>query len=563
MKQFLKYWSVILLLTCLTTFLTNAKIHNVNISSDNGNLTQYLRDRCKTVNRNDTIIVNFGKGEFIINGTIEFKCNVILKGESRNLSTIILDKGNDRSGFKAFTDGAFLKFYGVIEQPISVDISEISIKLKDHKGLWWKDYHCHAIKVYHAKHVNIHHMDSYMKNALITNIDLRVCSNVYVTDCIISNYNNCLEGGNLWIRGEMHNINIKHNKFYKYGNDEVIGLFSNIINLNGNIRGNAFYTDVFIEENEIFYGYNGTDKDQTITNHTLLTIEAEDSKDKWVTTMHNIHVNNNKFHINDQCMRCILVKFPEGNIHNGIYFKGNQFINENLNSDKKYYRQDIEINDHSTKQDTIHLINNIVTNRNPVVNPYNTVGYSFLLLQGGNVDMINNQIVNHVTMDPFSNRETGVQLVWCGEYGGTITMRDNICKGIKCISTVGSGNGTKQFTLKAFNNYFSGDTRVYCHKVERLNLNFTSNTLVSNSTNFFLQEFASKGSVIFNNNDVTITTKDGRFMTHWSNASTDAMKFELLEVKNNVFRGVKGEQDMFKKITNVKKRRLSSNKYVK
>ena len=52
-------------------------------------------------------------------------------------------------------------------------------------------------------------------------------------------------------------------------------------------------------------------------------------------------------------------------------------------------------------------------------------------------------------------------------------------------------------------------------------------------------------------------------MTHWSNASTDAMKFELLEVKNNVFRGVKGEQDMFKKITNVKKRRLSSNKYVK
>ena len=177
--------------------------------------------------------------------------------------------------------------------------------------------------------------------------------------------------------------------------------------------------------------------------------------------------------------------------------------------------------------------------------------------------MINNQIVNHVTMDPFSNRETGVQLVWCGEYGGTITMRDNICKGIKCISTVGSGNGTKQFTLKAFNNYFSGDTRVYCHKVERLNLNFTSNTLVSNSTNFFLQEFASKGSVIFNNNDVTITTKDGRFMTHWSNASTDAMKFELLEVKNNVFRGVKGEQDMFKKITNVKKRRLSSNKYVK
>ena len=564
MKQFLKY-SCLVMLACLSVFTANGKVFNIDLSSANGELTQYLRNKCKLATRDDTVKINIGRGEYTINGTVEFKCNVVIRGAGREASTIILNNGSDKSGFKAFTDDTFLMFFGVLEHPISVDISDVTFRLKEHKGIWWNETNKSseklAVKIYHANHVDIRRVNSYMSNAVITNFDMRVCSNVTVTDCIISNYNNTHTGGNLWMRGNQHNIRVTNNKFYKYGNDEAIGVYSNLVNAKGSVRGNASHTDIFIEDNEVHYGYDGKDKAKDLTNNTLFTIQAGNEEGKWVTHMRNVHVKNNKFYINDECNRCFLVILSENDHHKDISFEGNQIVNKDLHSANRYYRQDFDIRDKCADQDTIYIVNNSVTNGNSVLNPYNTMGYSFLLLQGGNVAMTGNRIVSTVTVDPFTRKDNGVQLVWCGQDGGILTMRDNVCKGVKCVATVGAGKGTKHFKLDAFNNYITGDTRVYCHQIENLDLNFTGNTLVCDNTSFFLQEFAQKGSVIFNNNDVTVSSGDGRFMTHWSNASTDSMKFSRLEVKNNVFRGVKGEQDMFKKVTNVKKRTIKSNKY--
>ena len=559
---------MLIALVALTALPAQARTLVVDMSAATGDLTQWLRGSIKAATRTDTVVLNVGKGEYTINGTVEFKCNAVIKGEGSDVSTIVFNNGSDRNGFKAFTDDTFLMFHGLLEQSISVDISDVTFRLKEHKGIWWNDagnksQEKYAVKIYHAHRVDIHRVNSYLSNAIITNFDLRICSNVDITDCIISNYNNTHTGGNLWIRGEMHNINVKRNKFFKYGNDEIIAVFSNIVNNKGNQRGNAKRTDIHIEDNEIHYGYNGKDKDPEMVNHTLFTLQTGNDEGKWVTTTRDFYVKNNTFHINDECQRCIYVSLTERDKHQNIYFDGNEIVNEDLHSSRQYYRQDIEINDPSNSQDPIHIVNNTVTNRNAVLNPSKTIGYSFLLMQGGNVDMSDNKIVSTVTVDPFTGKEAGVQLVWCGEDGGTLTMRNNVCKGVKCVSTVGAGKGTKYFKLEAFNNYIAGDTRVYCHQVESLDLNFTGNTLVCDNTSFFLQEFAQKGSVIFNNNDVTVSSGDGRFMTHWSDVSTDLMKFQRLEVKNNIFRGVKGEQDMFKKITNVKKRSVKSNKYTR
>ena len=564
MKQFLKY-NCLVMLACMSAFTANGKVFHIDVSSAKGELTQYLRNQSSLATRDDTVKINIGQGEYTISGTVEFKCNVVIKGAGRDASAIILNNGSDKNGFKAFTDDTFLMFFGVLEHPISVDISDVTFRLKEHTGIWWNESNKSseklAVKIYHANHVDIRRVNSYMSNAVITNFDMRVCSNVTVTDCIISNYNNTHTGGNLWMRGEQHNIHVTNNKFYKYGNDEAIGIYSNLVNAKGNVRGNASHSDIFIEDNEIHYGYDRKDKDKDLANNTLFTIQAGNEDGKWVTNTRNVHVKNNKFYINDECNRCFLVILSENDHHKGIFFEGNQIVNKDLRSANRYYRQDFDIQDKCKDQDTIYIARNSVTNGNSVLNPYNTVGYSFLLLQGGNVAMTGNRIVNTVTIDPFTNKDNGVQLVWCGEDGGSLIMRDNVCKGVKCVATIGAGKGTKYFKLDASNNHITGDTRVYCHQIERLDLNFTGNTLVCDNTSFFLQEFAQKGTVVFNNNDVTISSGDGRFMTHWSNVSTDAMKFERLEVKNNVFRGVKGEQDMFKKITNVKKRSIRSNKY--
>ena len=558
MKQMFKYIYLVAVLY-LSMHMAQARVVTIDADQARGELTQYLREKCKLASRADTVVVNFGNGEYVLEGSVEFKCSAIIKGKGRDKTVIILDKGSDRKGFKAFTDDTYLKIFGTVSQPITVDISDLSIKLKQHQGIWWDGGRCHAIKIYHANHVNITRTDSYMQNAMITNIDLRVCSNVSVTDCVISNYNNCLEGGNLWIRGDIHNINIKRNKFYKYGNDEAIGVYGSVLDANAQVNGNASRTDVFIEDNEINYGYTGNDKNNELVNHTLLTLQTGSHGQSWVVTTRNFNVRNNIFRIKDQTARCIFVSLPVTDRHQGICFDGNQIIHENLHSSKQYYRQDIEVNDKTIGQDAIRIINNTVTNNNPVLNPSKTIGYSFLLMQGGNVEMNDNKVVSTVTKDPYTGKECGVQLVWCGADGGIVTMRNNVCKGIKCISTVGAGEGTKHFTLNAFNNYFVGDTRVYCHKVERLDINFTGNTLICDNMNFFLQEFATKGSVVFNNNEVKVSSGDGRFMTHWAKTSTDDMRFEKLEVKNNVFQGVKSEQDMFKKMTNVKKRSIRSN----
>ena len=568
MKQLHRY-SCLVALACMTVVAAHARTYNVTVPSHRGNLTQYLRETCKMATRNDTVVLNFGKGEFTIDGTVEFKCSAIIKGSGRDQSCIVLDKGADKSGFRAFTDDTYLMFHGSVQQPISVSISDLTLRLKEHKGIWWNESDLSAakfaVKIYHANLVDIRRVGSYMSNAVITNFDFRVCSNVTVENCIVSNLNNCMAGGNLWSRGEQHNINIRNNKFYKYGNDELIGVYGNAVDATSNIKGNASRTDIIIEDNEIHYGYDGNekDKDTTVANHTLITLQTADNQDNLTITTRNFHVKNNKIFINDECHRCFLVLLSKSDRYQGISFEGNQIIHSDLHSSNRYYREDFDIRDYSSNNDSIHIINNTITNKNSVLNNHNTVGYSFLLLRGGTIDMSGNKIVNTVTADPFTGKENGVQLVWCAAEGGTVTMRNNVCRGIKCIATVGAGDGTKQFKLKALNNYFSGDTRIYCSKIEQLDLNFTGNTFKSNGMNFFLQEFAQNGSVIFNNNDVTVKSGDGRFMTHWSNASTDSMKFTRLEVKGNVFRGVKGEQDMFKKITNVKKRSISSNKYVR
>ena len=558
MKQFLKYGGLVML-AVLSTLTVSARTVYINVDDLRGDLTASLRDACKKVPARDTLMITFGRGTYSVNGTIQCSCHTVIKGQGRDKTTIILNKGNDKSGFKAFPDDTFFKFAGKIDSPISLEISDLTFKLKEHKGIGWEDSRCHAVKVYHADGVNIHHVDSYMQNAIITNFDLRVCSNVTVSDCIINNYNNCSEGGNLWLRGDMHNVHVYRNKFYKYGNDEVIGVFGNIIDANSAKKGNISYRDLLIEDNEITYGYNGRDKDPDLQNHTLMTLHAGENQSKWVVTTNNFRVRNNKFSINDECKRCILLKLQDGCRHQGITFEGNKIVNADLHSSKQYYRQDFEISDVTAEQDTIHLINNSVTNKNSVLNSSKEIGYSFLLIQGGNVDMNGNKIVSTVTTDPYTGRATGVQLVYCGAKGGTVLMRNNVCKGVKCISTVGEGSGTKYFKLTATNNYFEGDTRVYSHKIEQMDLDFSGNTFKSNNMNFFLHEFANKGSVVFNNNDVTVTQDGGKFMTHWSKTPTNSMKFKKLEVKNNVFRGVKNENDLFKHMTNVDKRTIRSN----
>lgn len=251
MKQILLLSACFLLLAASNQISAITRV--IHTSQLQGNLTQALRTQLTGLSYSDTAYIYFDNiGNDTISGTVIAQCNVVMRGLGRCKSKIILDNGNNSQNFVAFTDDTFFDFLGTINNNISVSISDLSIQLSDHSGIWWENNEKYAVKIYHANKVDILHVDSYLKNAKCTNFDLRVCSNVTVDDCKITNYNNCLVGGNLWIRGEMHNINVINNQFYKYGNDEALAIFDRVINASGYIRGNASRTNINVMNNDFY-----------------------------------------------------------------------------------------------------------------------------------------------------------------------------------------------------------------------------------------------------------------------------------------------------------------------
>jgi len=565
MKSFTQYCLVIVLV-CLVALTGQAKTYRFDVTNTRGDLTRELRDKCGKAGYNDTVVLNFGSGTYTVSGTIRLKCHTVIKGAGRDLTTIMLDNGNDSQGFKAFTDDTYFRITGTLKNTISVSISDLTFRLKEHKGLWWgekgKEIERYAVKVYHANPVDIHDLDSYMADAQITNFDLHVCSNVTVTNCNMTNYNNSETGGCLWIRGEMHNILIKGNKFYKYGKDETVGIFDRVVdNTKGYIRGKASRSNIIVEDNEFYYGdYKGTNKKDPESNcgmlFTLMT-DHKKSADKCLTR--DFHLRNNKFHISDVTTRCMYIGFDPADEHHDIFIENNEIVNNDIGRDYSYYHKDIEVHDLSSCGDTIHIKGNKVRNRALVLNSSGNTGYMFMQTRGGIVRADGNQIVNEVTTNRKNGKPYGVQLVWCQEEGGNLTLTNNVCKGLAFVAYVGGGDGTPLFTLKAHNNYFEGDTRIYSHKVKEMHLNFTGNTFKSSNATFFLQEFPPRGQVVFNYNDVTITPGRGQFMSHWGKNDTRSMRFDLLEIKGNKFKGVNSEKEMLRNITNVRKRKVSSN----
>jgi hypothetical protein len=543
----------------VTSIPVSASTKIVNVSSLEGELTQALRNQVQGLGHNDTIYINFDRvGCDTIRGTVTAYCNVFMSGLGRCKSTVVLDNGSNQPGFVAFQDDSFFVMRGTVANNISVSITDMTFKLKDHTGIWWQPNTAkYAVKIYHANSVNINNVDSYLKNAVCTNFDLRVCSNVTVTNCNITNYNNCTAGGNLWLRGEMHNINVTGNKFFKYGNDETVAVFSRLVDANTNTQGDVTRSNINIVDNEFNYGYDGADKN-ILFNDMQFSLYSGDASPYSCKT-NGFTFSNNRFSINDLTRRAMYVAFNPVDTFSNVHFSNNTFIDNYFGSIKRYYRNEIDVNDLSSHLDTVFFSNNIFKNDNPVVNPSGDTGAAFFLVRGGKICLDGNIFQNNVLSDTAAFTSIGVVLVWCGEEGGDVTMKNNLCQNIKMLARVAAGNGISKFKINADKNVFQGDTKIYCSAVDTLDVNFKKNMFVSDNMNFFLQEFASTGSVVFNENMVYVKTNGGQLMTHWTSAPTSSMHFEVLEVKKNMLRGINNMNDMLSNITNVSSRTVVGN----
>ena len=547
------------LLAANTTIQARTVTFKASSLGKNDNLATALNKSFKGLTHDDTAIINFDvEGTFVLDGTVDLRCNTVMSGLGTGKTVLVFNK-DDKKPLKG--SDAYMAFRGTLEHPITVSIHDLSIKLKEHDGIWWEQSPFHAVKIYHAQKVDINHVNSTMSNAVITNYDLRVCSNVTVENCIISNYNNCTAGGNLWLRGEMHNINIHHNKIYKYGNDEAVAFFSKTVNANKNEMGNISRTNIKFTDNEVYYQHNDKLTDG-LFNDMVFSVLTSLEDNEHHCDMRGFEVARNKFVINDLCKRILHFQFQPVDTHSDFTIHDNEFISNQVNSAETFYRMDIDVWDGSTQQDTIVVRNNTMTNNYAIMNPYNGSGYTFLLVRGGNVLLDGNKITNRITKGP-KGKDYGINLLWSGQEGGAVTLRNNVCKGLARIITLESGSGIGRFSLKASNNYFQGRTSLYCKVIDQLDLDFRNNTFDSNHNSFFLQGFASKGTVVFNNNKVTVSTGNGKFMTDDTGITSSKLKFDKLEIKGNEFHGIKSEKEMTTRIYNVRKKSIKSNSYSK
>ncbi|MDO4510443.1 MAG: hypothetical protein Q4B68_01325 [Bacteroidales bacterium] len=563
MNRILQILSIIGILLCASAAWGKNVVIDLGpmVGSD---VTRTLRAQLRGLTSADMATINLSKkGKYYVSGTVEAKCNIKIVGQGRKKSQFVLCNGADSKDFKAFTDDTFFGFMGTLQNPITVEISNVDINLKEHEGFWWINKNDgirtekFAVKIYHAKKVDVRKVNSKLKNAVCTNFNMRVCSNITFQDCVLENYNNCIAGGIIWIEGATSEVNISRNVISKYGNDEALAIYASQIDMKGGrpVNGSIAKKNIRIANNTFNYAYSGKDKAQ-VMNDVLITFFSEGKEDS-PCTLEDMCFENNSLNIADPVRITLMATIAKSDYIKNVRVSNNEFLNAVGNDGgQQFYKTDIKIIDHGShdKGDPITISDNTFTNESSVLTRWGSTGLSHIQMAAGTVDFRDNIMDNSLAAQ--ENQGASIAYITAGS---AINLIDNKATGLAKLSVVSSSETIDKAAINASGNEFEGVTTIYCDNVTRLDLNFDSNIFRSANMNFFLQEFAKEGTVIFNNNDVRVAGGNGQLMTHWSNADVRTLKFHKLEVRSNTFFGVKNVQDMLTNIKTVTNRNISNN----
>lgn len=137
------------------------------------------------------------------------------------------------------TDDAIFNIQNDHDSPVDVVISDIAFRaafsLAEVEGAalykhWYDPTICPVFfKVYEASSFKMFNVRMYSQFLDLTHVFLHWCENVEITNCVFKNYNARKIGGNLWLCQRLKNVKIVNNDFYKYGNDENIGIWADSI----------------------------------------------------------------------------------------------------------------------------------------------------------------------------------------------------------------------------------------------------------------------------------------------------------------------------------------------
>ena len=531
--KFVRYiiaFVAIALLTCMA----HARTVEIKMSQCAKPLVDNIKKVATTLSYDDTLILYFDKsGKYVIDGTIRINCNVVIKGVDSQSTKIIVKEGF-ANGKSKFTDDCFFRIKGNPNHKISAEICDLCFEIEPHKGILWENSEKLLVKIWDADGVLVDNVVSKMRDAEITNLDLRECSNVLVQNCYFENYNNCEVGGCLWSRGAQKNIHIVNNVFRKYGKDEVLGCW-------GGVHETDFEIKNIVVENNEFYLDNITGSKLLDVRNFIAFNHTYNEKAQTYCTLDSILFKNNKIIINAPLNRILMTAFCKYAIVKNLEISYNEIVCTSKCSRKNSFMNDIDIISELGDNINVKIDNNYLSSKGEILSDDKNSGHTFLSCQNANISATNNIIENDYPQ----------RFVWCHEGSLRLNLDNNSVSNIYTSATLSSSKTIDNVLITATNNIFSGDTRIYCRNVKTMDLVYKNNVFNSSNYHFFLHESANQTSIEFDGNIVNAQIGKGVFYANYSNKD---YKFSKAIITNNTFNGlnkksIEGSLKQSKKLT--------------
>jgi hypothetical protein len=131
--------------------------------------------------------------------------------------------------------------------------------------------------------------------------------------------------------------------------------------------------------------------------------------------------------------------------------------------------------------------------------------------------------------------KSGQTILYVGHKGGDVTMNNNFGTNLYAVGNIEQRDSVLKMKITATGNYFSGNTRIYNNKLKNAEYDFRNNTFCSNYVEFFLQNFAKSGSVIFNDNVVNVNSSYNYGKLYVSYDAQPTYSFDKVMVRNNTY----------------------------
>lgn len=557
-------------------------------------LSPYASGGTNELTNSDTLIVHLKKNESSTSSSNEiymynplaFSCNLEIYGSpgvkvrTHFMPNPSTDNNPNSKDYIFHVCGTEEKRLSVLVKDVEFFISgglvnreEDSDNNNSAKGVsYFKFYLCDGVVFDNVK-IRINH------SGYVNNVDLRMCNNVEIKDCLLENYNHCKEGGILWLRGAMSNIFISGNTFKKYGNDEALAFWGdNLIepekNYNNYDNPEVLKENITVVNNLFIYDNNGggySDSGDTAVPETVdscdrliafndnnaLPYESTSestSESASESASENLSINyiwknilftKNRFEIRGLVRNVISSQITQNATLTNFVIDSNTISHKHsrtIDADKSEYCYDfcIKHNNGGSTNDAI-IDADMTISRNYITAKENIAGnfmHSCLCLNGGNVKFHDNTVnSDNITLTAGSGLPTGIIGVSVGCFGGVVEMGNCRFSGLGLLARIADSAGiTGEINLKFNSNSFDGTTYIYAHNTCSLTLEASKNILYAESADLlFKGVYTNLVCNLLSNtwHNSTSGSSTGYIFYNGNNAAASA----TLNMRNNLFTG--------------------------